>query len=252
MTFRTYTGNTHTENGWRICNSDQCVTLWYAGKPVLVRDGDAATVLKWWIDWYNANVEPIKSQIWGWSATNDVPGTPGRNDGSNHLSGTGIDLNAPWHPWTVDASRNFTPGQIAAIRRGLALAEGNLFWGQDWGRKDPMHFQLNGGTALGNGASVKLAAFAQKIRDGKVGSGGTTTSPGSPSSRPTLRRGDRGEHVHYLQGQLNRMFASYSKLAVDGDFGPATESVVREVQRRSGLAVDGIVGPDTWRASGVR
>lgn len=147
MTFRTYNGNTHTENGWRICNSDQCVTLWYAGKPVLVRDGDAATVLKWWIDWYNANVEPIKSQIWGWSATNDVPGTPGRNDGSNHLSGTGIDLNAPWHPWTVDASRNFTPGQIAAIRRGLALAEGNLFWGQDWGRKDPMHFQLNGGTA---------------------------------------------------------------------------------------------------------
>lgn len=48
------------------------------------------------------------------------------------------------------------------------------------------------------------------------------------------------------------MFASYSKLVVDGDFGPATESVVREVQRRSGLAVDGIVGPETWRAAGVR
>ncbi|WP_459678075.1 peptidoglycan-binding domain-containing protein, partial [Rhodococcus sp. no. 34] len=73
-----------------------------------------------------------------------------------------------------------------------------------------------------------------------------------PVARPTLRRGSTGGDVTYLQALLNRMFASYSKLAVDGDFGPATESVVREVQRRSNLAADGVVGPDTWRAMGVR
>ncbi len=79
MTFRTYNGNTHTENGWRICNSDQCVTLWYAGKPVLVRDGDAATVLKWWIDWYNANVAcfllalNLIAALWAEANVHDVP-----------------------------------------------------------------------------------------------------------------------------------------------------------------------------------
>lgn len=252
MTFRSYNGNTHTENGWRICNSDQCVTLWYAGKPVLIRDGDAATVIKWWIDWFDANVEKIKSQIWGWSATNDVPGTPGKNNGSNHLSGTGFDLNAPWHPWTVDASKNFSPAQIAKIREGLKLAEGNLYWGQDWGRKDPMHFQLNDGTASGNGASAKLAAFARKIREGKVGTGTPTTNPPVAPSRPTLRRGNTGADVNYLQSLFNRAYPAYSKLAVDGDFGPATESVVREFQRRANLGVDGIVGTATWRALGVK
>ncbi len=246
MTFRTIYGRTHSENGWRNCDSNECVTLFYAGKPVLVRAGDAATVLRWWMDWYNANVEPIKSQVWGWSATNEVAS-------SNHISGTGVDLNAPWHPWKVDASKNFTPAQIAKCREGLRLAEGNMFWGQDWGRRDPMHWQLNGGTALGNGASPKLAAFAQKIRDGKLGSTGPVyvPPPAAPSGRPVIRRGATGQAVRDLQARLNRDYPRYSKLVVDGDFGPATDSVVREFQTRAGLVVDGIVGPATWNALGL-
>ncbi|MGC0364819.1 hypothetical protein ABH922_002803 [Rhodococcus sp. 27YEA15] len=81
----------------------------------------------------------------------------------------------------------------------------------------------------------------------------TPTPPtAGPNPLPTLQRGSIGPDVAYLQNQLNRMFSSYSTLAVDGDFGPATEAVVRQVQSRSGLAVDGIVGPATWRAAGVR
>ncbi len=66
-----------------------------------------------------------------------------------------------------------------------------------------------------------------------------------PYPTTTLRIGDRGEQVKQLQAGLNRDYPAYSKLVVDGDFGPATEAVVREFQRRAGLLVNGIAGPET-------
>src|SRR3954451_10551300 len=39
---------------------------------------------------------------------------------------------------------------------------------------------------------------------------------------------------------------------VDGFAGPATRTAVRSLQRRAGLAVDGIAGPKTWGALGRR
>lgn len=58
----------------------------------------------------------------------------------------------------------------------------------------------------------------------------------------TLRRGDRGDEVRELQEGLNRQGA---QLEVDGVFGPRTQRAVREVQERSGLREDGIVGAQT-------
>lgn len=37
-------------------------------------------------------------------------------------------------------------------------------------------------------------------------------------------------------------------IAIDGIFGPGTESAVRSFQSSRNLTVDGIVGPQTWRA----
>src|SRR5690606_36663624 len=63
------------------------------------------------------------------------------------------------------------------------------------------------------------------------------------SASPNLKRGSRGNTVKVLQSTLNKNYPAYSKLVVDGIFGSATVAVVKEFQRRAGLAVDGIVGP---------
>lgn len=86
---------------------------------------------------------------------------------------------------------------------------------------------------------------------------GTTSSPAPvPEKTPTkprptaatLRAGSHGPVVEALQRGLNRVFPTYSRLVVDGDFGRATEKVVKEFQRRAGLTADGAIGPKTRAA----
>ena len=62
-------------------------------------------------------------------------------------------------------------------------------------------------------------------------------------SYPTIRRGSKGELVTQLQMLLAK---DGSNLAIDGIFGPGTQSAVRAFQKKHGLEVDGIVGPKTW------
>lgn len=66
---------------------------------------------------------------------------------------------------------------------------------------------------------------------------------------PTLRRGSRGRWVRYLQAKLTSRF--YPVGEIDGVFGAVTEREVRNFQQNNGLAVDGIVGKNTWAALGV-
>jgi peptidoglycan hydrolase-like protein with peptidoglycan-binding domain len=60
---------------------------------------------------------------------------------------------------------------------------------------------------------------------------------------PLVRRGEQVFPVRPLQ-QLLR--ARNHPVAVDGIFGPLTESAVKAFQQSKGLAADGIVGPNTW------
>ena len=80
----------------------------------------------------------------------------------------------------------------------------------------------------------------------------------APSPAPTpglrlLRRGVSGNDVRVLQRGLLAKFPAYagpikSSGGADGVFGAGTEGVVKEFQRRCGLAADGIVGPATRAA----
>lgn len=65
------------------------------------------------------------------------------------------------------------------------------------------------------------------------------------AATPVLRRGSWGDAVGELQGLLR---ARGYMLAVDNEFGPATELAVTLFQEKSGLTIDGIVGEETWTA----
>ena len=60
-----------------------------------------------------------------------------------------------------------------------------------------------------------------------------------------LKRGASGDSVKELQNLLNQNGAT---LAVDGNFGPDTQSAVVNYQRSKGLTVDGMVGNETMGA----
>jgi hypothetical protein len=61
----------------------------------------------------------------------------------------------------------------------------------------------------------------------------------------TVRSGSTGQAVRGVQNSLR---AHGSTVTVDGIFGSGTASAVRSFQAARGLSVDGIVGPNTWRA----
>lgn len=72
------------------------------------------------------------------------------------------------------------------------------------------------------------------------------TAPGFPGrylSQPPMME---GKDVRAWQAQMDRRGWS---IAVDGKYGPGSESVCRRFQREKGLKVDGVVGPQTWKAA---
>lgn len=67
----------------------------------------------------------------------------------------------------------------------------------------------------------------------------------APCDQQVFRHGSTGECVKEIQRELNKHGAS---LVVDGGFGDNTDRAVRVFQQDKGLGVDGVVGPNTWRA----
>lgn len=243
-----------SQNGWSA-NDRSVIETYTVGQKtrVALRKGDAGFLLKHFADWFDKNIRDIdynynNGQLddWGYAERPIRGGTTL----SNHASGTAIDINATCWPLGRDESVYLTADEIRRVREQLKVYEGAIRWGGDYdGRQDPMHFEINTDAAT-------VARVAAKLR------GATAPLPPKPAPRPaprpapkpagraTIKQGSRGTLVWDLQRKLTKYYPAYNKYTPTGFFGPKTTAGVKEFQRRSGLKVDGIVGPNTWKALG--
>jgi hypothetical protein len=199
----------------------------------------------------------LPGQTWG-NACRYISGT---TVWSNHAWGLAVDINAPsnpyasadWHRRNARGTKPFGLQLVCNMPEAMvAMWEAHGFrWGGRYTTKpDPMHFEFMGTPATCAAITARLRAFL----------GGGTPPPPAPKppaprppadtfkervvAKPVLRRGAKGMDVRIMQGLL---IAHGNTLAVDGDFGPGTERVLTDWQRRTrALAADGICGPATW------
>ncbi|RKL68036.1 peptidase [Salipaludibacillus neizhouensis] len=132
--------------------------------------------------------------------------------------------------------------------------------------RDTGHFNSSNSTGYFGPVTNKSVRAFQKSKglsvDGIAGpntfsalgvSGGSSSSSSKVSASSssinfsqTLRQGSRGSAVRTLQNALNNNGANAG--TADGVFGPNTASAVRSFQRSAGIGVDGIAGPQTYKA----
>jgi peptidoglycan hydrolase-like protein with peptidoglycan-binding domain len=122
---------------------------------------------------------------------------------------------------------------VQSFQRSAGLTDDGVVGPSTWGA---LESSTSGGGSSGGGTT-----------GGGTTPGGGTTGGGTPSTtRPTVRLGDRGDHVRFLQERLSaRGFLSGT---IDGVFGTGTLRAVQSFQRSAGLTDDGVVGPSTWGA----
>jgi putative peptidoglycan binding protein len=147
-----------------------------------------------------------------------------------------------------------TQGGPYEFLRRLARKHG-LISGLDWGRAkggswDSGHVQrvpIWRQSALFSGSWYPPADYDPYADSAKNGhsevvmlDGAAPVKPTEPAAPPTLRIGSKGADVSNLQRLL--------KIAVDGDFGPATAAALKRFQAGAGLTADGVCGPRTWAA----
>lgn len=242
MSFHSKQGYLYSENGWRMCDVTECDRMTIPGTPLELyfRAGAANDIMRAWLSWFNRNVESLNNPGRGFT---DEGSFTNSNDvgSSNHNSGTAADLNWSEHNFRVSYS-GFSPVEIAKTREGLRLftykGQQLIWWGQDWNSpKDPMHFQLN--LAESNPLNRE---FADLLLRGHLGIFSGTplppivVIPQNPGDDSIISYGSHGQVVFMYQDKMNHVFPRYAAmpLAVDGDFGPKTESATKEFQARDG------------------
>jgi hypothetical protein len=155
-----------SQNGWpasanRAEIDVQPFALGSVQFPGGVRAGGVAAVLGYVAAEFHGRVEPL---VEGWCWGHNFRQVAGSSVVSNHGSGTAIDVNAPRHP--LGSAGTFTAAQKREIRKIMKEVDGVVRWGGEYaGRKDEMHFEING-----NQADVdRVAAVLQNREDETMG-----------------------------------------------------------------------------------
>lgn len=173
---------------------------------------------------------------WCWGYSNRQIRNTGRP--SNHSQGTADDKNAPENPYGPRTGKIRQHPEVVALWKRYGYR-----WGGDYsGTADDMHFEYMG-TVADCARHLKLAR--EEFTEGGQG----TPLPQAPDDkgRPIVRKGDRGEHVEFLQERLIAHRHDLSQEGgVDGIFGPGLEHELKAFQAHRGAKPDGIAGPVTW------
>lgn len=262
-----------SQNGWPANNIGLTKSWKIPGttRAVRLEAGDAGYLLVDFAAWFDKNVESIDEgelDDWGYA---ERPIRGSTTTLSNHASGTAIDLNATRHPLGV--VNTFSVAQRNRIRAKLKEYDGVLRWGGDYkGRKDEMHVEINASKA-------RVAAVAKALRNPPTGSKPT---PPPVADRPVgatihrsyvqyaadggfFRSGQAkalGEVMIFIGWYLRlgkaagpqtqakyerdvRVWEQYCRDANWAAAGQQFKGIVRSLQARYGLEVDGIFGPKT-------
>lgn len=112
-------------------------------------------------------------------------------------------------------------------------------------------YAIEGNSSAGGSRTGGQVCRVRRSALGKLGGFGHPAYADGPAPVGTaepypglLRRGSQVGAVRAVQRALNRSLGIH--LAIDGQFGPATERAVVAFQLAHGLAADGLVGRHTW------
>ena len=100
---------------------------------------------------------------------------------------------------------------------------------------------------FGTTTETAVKAFQQArgiTADGIVGKVTWINIDEADQSEPVLKIGSTGLPVRRAQKRMS--LVGYDVGGVDGRYGTRTEAAVKMLQQQRGLAVDGVVGPQTW------
>lgn len=168
------------------------------------------------------------------------PGTPLR------VGSTGLDVqtvqtylnrirrNYPAIPLITDKAGTFGNSTKAAVTKFQSI------------------FSLAADGIVGKATWYKISKLYTAVtRLAELNSEGTNLGIGTVPPSSVLRQGSRGADVitlQYLLDVISEFYPGIPEVSQDGIFGEATRQAVIAFQQTKGLAPDGIVGPDTWRA----
>lgn len=160
----------------------------------------------------------------------------GLTAGNTHLVGIEAENDGRSEPWPGHQLAEYAKGVAAILKHVGAddvMAIGHKEWRLPKGYKTDPTFDM-----------VDFRENVEAIMGGQSPAAVATPRTVDPA-RDMLRKGSRGDSVKVLQRALGLTGDD-----VDGDFGPRTDKLLREFQRKHGLTVDGKAGPKTWAALG--
>lgn len=166
-----------------------------------------------------------------------VTNAPGSSYSSHHMWGTAFDFCRNDGRDAYDDRDGFF-SKVGAIGKNLGLE-----WGGDWSSLvDKPHFQL---PDWGSNTSRLRMIYGTPdvfMRSAVWERGNVTeiVNGGEDFNMPLIRKGSRGKAVQIWQVIIG--------VTADGIFGSNTEAATWLFQQNAGLAVDGIVGKNSWKA----